>query len=193
MTITQQLYNVVHGWVSQSIGFPGLKRGASHDAGLRVGMPGPLFITEGLRMDAALRESIVWAALAYVAGKRTQRDLLADGSNTKLAVDVTALINGRAKFSATVDGVLHVGEPAAVASSSAPDAATLLALALLELTPKQRDKFAANVLAHFEKTQRLPDVADASIENAKALLKRLRATKNETRRGSVSFAIQPRD
>lgn len=143
-------------------------------------------------MDAATKEAVVWASLVYLAGKRSQRDLLADGTETKVAIEVVALVNGRSKFSSSLAGRLAVGSPSTSASSSGPDTAELIAALFHELAdPADTVKAMLKIQSQFEATGALPKVKPESVAPVEAWLKRLRSRSTTTKRGSVTFAVEP--
>lgn len=137
-------------------------------------------------------ESAAWSAIGKYAGKQANRDALPDGSNYSADLSVSGNIDG-VEFAADVFGHLTVGYETTKASSATPQPARLIAAILSKLNSATREKVLRELPADFAARGELPDVS-ADIESAAtAMLKQLRAAKQQTVRGSVSFAVRPHD
>jgi len=137
--------------------------------------------------ELARRETILFAALEYFAGKRYSRDKL-----EPVATPVKGTINatvGRAQLAVPFSGLLKVAEDGESASSSAPDTAHLVGYLLGQLDETKRSRLIANLVAEFEVTKELPIVPPERTVEAELLLKRLRSSIVKPKRGSVVFAI----
>jgi hypothetical protein len=138
-------------------------------------------------MDAATKESIVWAAIAYVGKKRSQRDLLPVG-DTRLSIEIIARV-GRSKFLSTLAGNLHVSPDGKAASESG---ASMLEVATALLASMNDDATRTAVMEsltkHFESKGSLPQVPDPLTKQTKAWLSRLRSTSSEFKHGAVTFS-----
>jgi hypothetical protein len=138
-------------------------------------------------MDASTKESIVWAAIAYVGKKRSQRDLLPVG-DTRLSIEIIARV-GRAKFLSTLNGKLHVSPDGKAASESGASMVEV-ATALLAAMPDDETRTAVmeSLTAHFEAKGSLPASPDPLTKQTKAWLSRLRSTTSEFKHGAVTFS-----
>lgn len=138
------------------------------------------------KREIARRQSVLMAALARAAGTLSRRGDLQEGT----ATDVTAAIDGRvgrAAVSIEIAGVLSVSPAQVCAKSSAVKPERIVAYLLSRIPERQRlavmqqaaKEFAAGGL----------DVDDTDAKAAAEWLKQFRATKQETRAGSISFKL----
>jgi hypothetical protein len=139
----------------------------------------------------AVRYSALWSAIGFVAGKRGDRSMLADGSETPVAVQISGTV-GRAKLSDSFSGKLLIAEPAAASSSAAAPAAEVLALVLAEIGDADRQAaIMESITARFESAgKRLPSADPQSVARVEQWLKRLRSTVTTTKRGALTFAFK---
>lgn len=136
------------------------------------------------------RQNYIFAALAYLAKKRTNRDQLTVGKTT-ISGKIEAQV-GRAKpIRLPFSGTLHVADDQKKASSSGPDTAHLLALCLAEMAPATRYKILHKLPEQFAAKQQLPSAEQELQAQAKHLLERLRSQTQKTTRGSVTFEPDP--
>ncbi len=138
-------------------------------------------------MDAATKESIVWAAIAYVGKKRSQRELLPVG-DTRLSIEIIARV-GRSKFLSTLNGNLHVSPDSKAASESGASVADVAA-ALLASMPDDETRTAVMnaITTHFETKGSLPESPEAITKQTTAWLARLRSTTSSVKHGAVTFS-----
>lgn len=138
-------------------------------------------------MVAGDARAVCYLALAKVAAKRGDRDLLFGGSTYDVDVAITGKVAGR-NVQEHVAGCLVVGEDQQRHKSAACDQAELLAIVAAALDKPARDRLFKKLRETFRETGRLPPIDTATVAEAKALLTELRSTTLETARGNVTFA-----
>ena len=138
----------------------------------------------------AVRSSAMWCALAYLGGKRGDRDLLKEGSSTAITLEITGKV-GRSSVRESIAGSLDIGKQQRTASSTGADADELLALVLKQvgddhaqaaLLERIAQEFASNA-------GMLPTANAAAVARVQAWRKRLRSAFTITKRGALTFAI----
>lgn len=139
--------------------------------------------------DKADRANLLWLALAYLAGKRTDRDQAPDNSQTPIVVDVVGKF-GRSLVKESIAGELRIGSPSSAASTSAANVDHVLALILRELgTDDAQAAVMAKIAEQFKNNGELPPIDIGSRERVAAWLKRLRSNVTVSKRGPLVFQI----
>ena len=135
--------------------------------------------------------SVLSHALKQLCGKTTNkaaRDLLMDGTAYEVEVAIDAKVNGTPLPRQVIGGTLQVNHDEKTTSNENPNPAHVLALALSLMPKTKRRSLLDELPKQFsELGQTLPEVDDDLLHEAEGLLKRLRARKEKTRRGGVSF------
>ncbi|GAB5404317.1 MAG: hypothetical protein Aurels2KO_25480 [Aureliella sp.] len=139
--------------------------------------------------QAAKLSSQIWAALGYLAGKRTDRDQIVEGSRTPVKLRVTGTV-GRAKVDEAIDGHLARSHSQTKASTSAAKADHVVAILLAELPEKDRYFAVKTIAEEAEATGELPPVTKEQLAEANQFLKRLRSTKQKTTSGAIVFELK---
>lgn len=134
---------------------------------------------------AAKLTSILWAALGYLAKKRTKRDLITVGDDTKVDVTITGTV-GRSKIEEHVTGMLTLSPDQTTATSSI-DIDAVVAV-LLEHVPNKAF-ICKKIIETKEQTKALPVVTAEQRTEAKQLLTRLRSSTPAVKAGAMAFAI----
>jgi hypothetical protein len=133
----------------------------------------------------------VLACAAKIASGEAVRDDIPDGYTASgVEVMIAAKIGGqvyREQFLADI----NVGHASVRASSVNPDMGQVLGLILSKLNTATRDKILADLPAEFAANGcELPEVDAGIAEAAAAMLKKMRASKSQDVRGSVSVKYQ---
>lgn len=132
----------------------------------------------------AVLRSALWHAVAKIAGKEAQRDLLDAGDVYDVEGQVAAHVNGE-PISVPISCQVAVNFDTEVSVSVAAPMEHLLALFLAEVPKTRRAKLLDDLPVEFSAAGELPG-ADPELFNAAAgLLKSLRSRKIQPRRGSV--------
>lgn len=134
-----------------------------------------------------LYRTVVWQALAKLADKESSRDVLPDGAAYVVEGVFSGEVDGQA-VSLDVEGKLCVGHESVQASSIAPCAAHVLALALEQIPKTRRGQILDILPKQFSELGELPPVSHDLVDSAEALLTSLRSRKTVTRRGTVHFS-----
>lgn len=145
------------------------------------------FDAHEIRMDAL---SAFWAAVNYLGKNRVNRDLLPPGTaEVELTISGSVRAKGLRKkqINETFVGLLDIGEPQTAASSSAPDAAHVIAL-LIDKHPKGAEVLRELETYFAEKGELKPIEAD-KIKTVDLVLKRLRQVETKTKAGSITFKV----
>lgn len=136
----------------------------------------------------AIKESAVWAALGYLAKKRTARELLIPGTS-KISVNIQATINGRQKYSDSILGGLVVAPDGETTKSESPKIEQVVAM-LLDFMPEPMQAEAmASIKGRWDSYRALPDVTVASAERAKAWLDSLKHSSKVAKSGDLKFLV----
>lgn len=137
---------------------------------------------------AAVINSKLWCALGYLAGKRSDRELIEPGAY-KTRLNISGLIDGK-KVADDIAGQLMLGQPSTRASSTAAPVDHVVAMVLAALPDEEaRHKLMLRAELHFAEHQCLIPVPEASIETAKLWLARLRSHKTASVSGSLTFQL----
>lgn len=132
----------------------------------------------------------IWAAVGKVAEKENRRDDLPDGFTGKVEMYIAAKIAGsvyRQGFTAD----LSVGHASTRASSSLPNTGAIVGHILALLNEKTREAVLRDLPAVYASNAgELPEVPEEISAAADGLLAKLRATKSQAVRGSVSCKYQ---
>lgn len=137
---------------------------------------------------AAILNSKLWCSLGYLAGKRSDRDLLEPG-DYRSRIGISAVIDGK-KVSDELVGSLVLGQPSQRASSSAAPVDHVVACVLAALPDEEaRHKFMQRVESYFLEHGCLVPIPDSAIETAKLWLARLRSHRTTTVSGTLTFQI----
>ncbi|QDV26920.1 hypothetical protein [Aureliella helgolandensis] len=137
---------------------------------------------------AANLSTILWAALGFLAKKRTDKSLLPVETPTKVDVTIEGKI-GRKQICERVIGYLNLGTDGQRSATSAADPVRVTALLLAQVPTEKRAEVIAGIIAVKESTSQLPSVHETYIEQADQFLKRLRSSTMATVKGSVTFAL----
>ena len=129
--------------------------------------------------------SILFAALGKIGSKESRRELLDPGSH-EVVVRMSGSVDNVPFRGIKIEGTLSIGEETQRTSSSAPPPDEVVAYFLGCLAPRARDQILRSLPDAFAKLGRLPDVDEERLEEAKGLLARLRARRDETASGAVS-------
>lgn len=138
---------------------------------------------------AAKLSTILWAALGYLAKKRTDKTLIPVGKGTKVNVTIEGTV-GRAKICERLSGVLELSPDGSRAKACDAPAAQVVALLLRSLPDDAaRAKATAAIVAEKERTKQLPNVTAAELDHAKQFLTRLRSSTTQKVAGALVFAL----
>jgi hypothetical protein len=135
--------------------------------------------------SAAKLASILWGALGYLAKKRTKRNLITVGEETKVDVMITGTV-GRCKIEEHVTGTLKLS-PDQTTSTSTIDSDAIVAI-LLQHVPNKAFVM-KQITETKETTKSLPVVTTEQRAEAKQFLTRLRSSTSKTKAGAMAFAI----
>lgn len=135
--------------------------------------------------EAGKLSAILWAGLGYLAKKREKRDLIPPG-DTRVDVLIEGRV-GRSKICEHVVGRLHLAAPTQSASSSAADAAHVVAL-LLAAVPEAAE-LQQSIAKFHAANKTLPSIDPAAIEAARAWLSLLRSHVPTTKAGALTFEV----
>jgi hypothetical protein len=139
--------------------------------------------------DKAAKANLLWLALAYLAGKRSDRDAAPNNSATPIAVDVVGKF-GRSLIQEQISGELRIGAPTNAASAAAAPTDHVVALVLRELgDDNAQAAVMAKIAKQFAQNGYLPPVDIGATERANAWLKQLRSQITIQKRGSLVFQI----
>jgi hypothetical protein len=140
------------------------------------------------KKNQGLQEAILWGALGYLAGKRSNRDLLADGCSHHVTIDIVGKID-RSKVDTEVNGFLEVGHPQPSSSSEYLPMETVIAVILQELDAPAQERLMLRIRKAWEEQGEL-QAGPALTERVKAWLKTLKRSIATQRRGNLIFRIQ---
>lgn len=141
--------------------------------------------------QSATLSTILWAALGYLAGKRTDKTLLTVGESTKVDVTITGKI-GRKSINEHICGSLKLNPDGSKAKNSAAPAAHIVALLLAEFPDDaRRAEVIAKIVSTKERTKQLPTVTAAQTDHAKKFLARLRSSTTTKVSGALVFSLIP--
>lgn len=133
--------------------------------------------------------SHLWAALGYLAKKRTDRELITEGSSTVIDVAITGKV-GRSSITQVIAGKLQLGKSSMRASSEAAPTNQVVALCLQALPDDQaRAKFIERTIQAKEKAGVLPAVPEPLIKTVEAFLTRLRSSSESKKAGDLRFDL----
>jgi hypothetical protein len=125
-------------------------------------------------------------AVQKATAKHQERESLAPGSY-ECDITITGTVDANPVYARFL-GSLSVGTDTVANSSSGPNQAELLAVVMGKLNSATREKITRELADAFSANgNRLPEVPAAQIEAAEMLLKRLRSTISQARKGTVSF------
>jgi len=132
-------------------------------------------------------EAAAWAALGYTAGKRGNRNALAEGA-TAVDLTVRGKVNGVKIDPLRVKGDLVQGADTKAASSKNPPVDHLLACVLEQVALSKRDTVLEQIRAHFAKFKTLPPVAEKTRGDCAAALRTIRSTTTTCKQGPLTLA-----
>lgn len=136
----------------------------------------------------ASRLSILWAALGYFAKKRTVRELIPVGEDTKVDVTIEGKI-GRAKVSERLVCTLRQSPEQTAAAIKAASLANVVAYLLSRFETADRYAIAGELAAAWSKSQTVPDVDEAIAAETKKLLEGLRTKQTTTKAGNLTATL----
>ena len=134
---------------------------------------------------AAKLSSILWGALGYLSKKRTKRNLITVGDETKVDVTITGTV-GRSQIEERVTGTLTLSADQTTATSSI-DTDAIVAI-LLQHVPNKAFVM-KQITETKEKTKALPVVTAEQRAEAKQFTTRLRSSTSKVKAGAMAFAI----
>lgn len=132
------------------------------------------------------RRSILWAAVAKLAGDRVQKTHLSQDSQTRVAVQLVGTV-GRARIEDAAEGVLIVGTTGSRSKPEAARPAEIVALLLAELPEERRAQLLEQAAKSFAKSGKLPATDPGLVETAEAWLGRLKRSTLIDTAAPVSF------
>ena len=138
---------------------------------------------------SAKLSTILWAALGYLAGKRTDKTLLSVGESTKVDVTITGKI-GRKSIEEHICGSLKLNADGEKAKNTAAPPAHLVALLLAELPDDtKRAEVIERIVKSKESTKQLPKISKGQLDHAKQFLTRLRSSTTTKVAGALVFSL----
>jgi hypothetical protein len=142
------------------------------------------------KLAVAYRRAVLLIALSKFGAKEANTDLLKPGSSTPISAFVEGQV-GRAAASCSVKGLLNVGHPSTVNSSSAAPPADVLAAVLGEIPADRRAKLLDSLKKSYNASGGELPVDESLRKEATAWLAALKMSRPSTRSGSVSFQVLP--
>jgi hypothetical protein len=129
--------------------------------------------------------SVVFAAMEKVGAKQKKPDHLADGASHSVRMLIKGEVDGQL-FEQSIVSIVSIGHRQEKSSSVNPQVAELIAYVLSKLNSATRERILADVPTDFcDNGMQLPESSKELVNSAKAMLKKLRATKTVTARGPV--------
>jgi len=136
--------------------------------------------------------AVALQAAAVVLAKECRRDDIPDGGAYKVRLQLAAQVNDGPVFLQAFDCDMTVGHESTRASSVNPQPAELLGLVLGKLNAATRETILRELPAEFAANgNAMPEVPKEIAEAAAGLLAKLRASKSQVVRGSVSVKGVP--
>ena len=135
------------------------------------------------------QRAAIFHALAKFSAKESEslRGDLVAGEGYAVSLQISATVNGGESEELAAHCSLSVGHDNTRASSTTPDVNHLVAAILAKLNAVTRQAILRDLPEEFAKNDnQLPNVGKSAIDEAAAMLVRLRAKKEQTVRGSVS-------
>lgn len=132
-------------------------------------------------------EQVAVAAALKTLDKEFDRDAIDGGESAHVSLSIVGVIDGDVVLDRKYEAALSVGHDSVRSSSATPNQAHLVAAILAKLNHQTRDKILRELPEEFAAAgNELPAVEDSAVKAADAMLKRLRAKKEQKVRGSVS-------
>lgn len=135
------------------------------------------------------RNAILWTAICKRGSKIARRELLIDGSTTRVEATILGRV-GKAQLEDKFSGSLTVGQPCERNVAIAAPIENLIAYVLAEIPESKRAKLLESVAQQFETHKILPDPDPSLLDAAKAWMTRLRGSRKQSVAGTVSFSPQ---
>lgn len=152
----------------------------------------PSNAASGQKANLVAAHAAIVSAVSRWAGQNERRDDLPDGYHAKVQVSIAAKVEGvneiyRKGF--TVD--LSVGHSSTRASSSNPSLPKLIGLIMAKLNEQTREAILRDLPEIFASNGgELPEVDSAIATAVDGMMKKLRASKPQTVRGSVTGEVR---
>lgn len=141
-------------------------------------------------VNLAAARAAIFAALAKIGGKESDRDALAGGDEFAARVEIRATLASGHEYRETFDTETSVGHDSQRAVSHGITSGELLAYVLGKMNATTRDAVLRDLAAEYAANGHELPVDKAATKAAEEALKRLRATEKQTVRGSVSVSYE---
>jgi len=141
--------------------------------------------------SSAIMAHLLWAAIEKIGHKELDSNVLPESTSHSVDLRIDGTIDGR-PISRSIQSVVAIGESQTKSSSVNPQVAELVAWILGKLNTATRSRILADLPEEFVELGGMPEASPALVEEAGAMLKKLRQTKTVTARGPIrcEYAIE---